>query len=493
MENTMMRESSSEPIKTAAALRELLVKNERPGTSGRMNARERLVALFDADTFTEIGTYTMRRMSEFDASASDELESVLCGYGSVNGCLVYAFSQDMSRTKGSISEASAKKIASLYKLAIENGCPVVGLFDSAGAYLPEGVRALAGYGSIMKAVGSASGVIPQIAVVPGVAEGAAAIIASMFDFVIATENSKISVNPAFVVGGGTINDSVESGVASITVSTDNEALQAARELLSYLPSNNEEGTVEVPTSDEINRAADINAYDNTKSIVSFIEAAADDGKYIELNKEYAKNISVGFFSLNGVVCGAIGTNRAESQGKLTSKAARKAARFLSFCDSFFIPVITFVDTEGFEVCGEQEKNPFSSEIGKLASIYAMAKTPLITLVTGEAYGSAYTVLGSKAIGADLVLALENSKIGCMSAKSAVAFLWNNQISGAVTREALEEKWNNTKANVFEAAKAGEIDDIIEANEIRQRLASAVMMLAGKAAGIPKRRHANMPL
>ena len=493
MENTKMCDGAASSPKTAAAFRELLAKSDKPGKSGQMSARERLTALFDADTFTEIGAYTMRRMSEFDAAAADEFESVLCGYGSVDGCLVYAFAQDMGRTKGSVSEASAKKITALYKMAVENGCPIVGIFDSAGAYLPEGVRALAGYGAVMKAVSMASGVIPQIAVVAGVAEGASAVLASMFDFVIATEQSKISVNPAFVVGGGTVKESVEAGLASLKAATDAEAIAAARTLLSYLPSNNEEGTVEVPTSDEINRLADLGAYEADGSIVSLIKAAADDGKYLEMNQDYAKNVTTGFISLNGVVCGVIATNHAENGGKLTSKAARKAARFLNFCDSFFIPVLTLVDTEGFAVCGEQEKNPFSAEIGKLAAAYASAKTPLVTLVTGAAYGSAFTVLGSKAIGADLVLALDTAKIGCLSAPSAVALLWNDQITGTVTRESLEEKWNDTKANVFEAAKAGEIDDIIEANEVRQRLASAVLMLAGKAAGTPKRRHANMPL
>ncbi|MBQ8332582.1 MAG: hypothetical protein IJX93_02270 [Clostridia bacterium] len=478
--------------KTAAAFRELLMKNEKSGKDGVMTARERITALFDEGTFTETGAYTMRRISEFDGETPDELESVITGYGSVNGCLVYAFAQDMNRTKGSVSEAAAKKICASYKLAVENGCPIVGIFDSAGAYLPEGVRSLAGYASVMKVAASASGIIPQIAIVPGVAQGAAAVIASMFDFVIATENSRISINPPFVVGGGETSDSVESGVVSLTAKTDAEALGAARMLLSYLPSNNEEGGVEVLTNDEVNRLVDTSAY-ASGDMKALIAAFADDAAYIELGGEYAKSVTTGLVSLCGTVCGIVGTNHAEEEGRLTSKAARKAAKFISFCDCFGIPVITLVDSEGFAVCGDEEKNPYSAEIGHLAGAYAQAKVPLVTLVSGAAYGSVFSVLGSKAIGADIVFALDTAKISPMNAKSAVALLWNDQISKDMSREDLEAKWNETEANVLNAARAGEVDDIIESAEVRQRLASAVMMLSAKAASAPKRRHANLPL
>lgn len=478
--------------KTAAAFRELLMKNEKSGKDGVMTARERITALFDEGTFTETGAYTMRRISEFDGETPDELESVITGYGSVNGCLVYAFSQDMNRTKGSVSEAAAKKICAAYKLAVENGCPIVGIFDSAGAYLPEGVRSLAGYGTIMKTAASASGIIPQIAIVPGIAQGAAAVVASMFDFVIATEKSRISINPPFVVGGGETKDSVESGVVSVTAKDDAEALGAARQILSYLPSNNEEGGVEVLTNDEVNRLADTSAY-ASGDMKALIAAFADDAAYIELCGGYAKSLTIGLVSLGGTVCGIVGTNHAEDEGRLTSKAARKAAKFISFCDCFGIPVITLVDSEGFAVCGDEEKNPYSAEIGRLAGAYAQAKVPLITLVSGAAYGSVFSVLGSKSIGADIVFALDSAKISCMTAKSAVALLWNDQISKDMSREDLEAKWNETEANVMEAARAGEVDDIIEAAEVRQRLTSAVMMLSAKALYAPRKRHANLPL
>lgn len=489
MDKNFIENVSAECPKTAAEFRSLLLKNEKQGKDGILSARERIESLFDECTFTEIGAYTTRRISEYDANASDEFESVICGYGAVNGCLVYAFSQDMNRTKGSVSEAAAAKICGIYKLAVQNGCPIIGIFDSAGAYLPEGVKALAGYGKLMAAVSEASGVIPQIAVVPGVAEGASAVLASMFDFVIATENSKISVNPPFIVGGGKTEDSVEAGLATKVAKTDSEAIAAARELVAFIPQNNEDGAFEVENNDEVNRIIDADTTDAKNLITAF----ADNGKYIELYADYAKSISTGFVSLGGTVCGVVATNHAENEGRLTSKAARKASRFISFCDCFGVPVITLVDSEGFAVCGCEEKNPYSAEIGKLAAAYATAKVPLITLVTGAAYGSVFSILASKSIGADIVFALEDAKIACMNASSAVALLYNDKISADVSRAELEEKWNAAVATPLEAAKAGEVDDIIEKGEIRQRLASAVMMLSVKSAETPYRRHANMPL
>lgn len=477
-------------VSTSGELRELLLKTDAASAkNGMLSARERITALFDEGTFTEIAAFASRRVSELDDNTPNEFEGVITGYGSVNGCLVYAFAQDIKRAKGAVSEATAKKICAVYKLAIDNVCPIVGIFDSAGAYLPEGVRALAGYGMIMKSVSHASGVIPQIAICAGVVQGATAVIASMFDFAIVTENSKISINPPFIVGGGTSADSEKDGIAAYTTVGDTEAIEAAREILAYIPSNNEEGGAEIFTNDEINRH--VNAVFGNAS--ELVKSFADDGKYFELYSGYAKSVTVGFISLGGVVCGIVGTNREEDEGRLTSASARKAAKFISFCDCFGLPVITLVDSEGFVVSGEEEKNPFCAEIGKLAGAYAMAKTPLVTLICGAAYGSVFSVMGSKSIGADIVFAVEDAKIGCMNAKSAVALMWNDKIDKNTSRHDLEEKWDAEVANAVSAARAGEIDDIIDTAEIRQRLTSAVLMLSAKSAVTPKRRHANMPL
>lgn len=475
--------------RTAADFRALLEKGEVSGKDGKMSARERITSLFDEGTFTELGAYTTRRAGEFDSTGNEELESVICGYGAVNGCLTYAFSQDMCRKKGSFSEAAAKKICGLYKLAVSNGAPVVGIFDSAGAYLPEGVKVLAGYGSLMAEVTKASGVIPQIAYIPGVAEGANAVIASMFDFTVALDSSKISVNPPFIVGGGKLSDSESSGLVSISAKDENEAVEKLRALLSIIPQNNEDAPAETESTDEINRLIGED-YDNIRAMISDF---VDDGAFTELSGAYGKSIITGIASIGREVCGIVASDKNENGGRIDSSAARKAARFVSFCDCFGIPVITLLDSEGFAECGEEEKVPLASEIGKLASAYASASTPVITLICGAAYGSVFSVMGSKAIGADVVFAIENAKISCLSAPSAVALLWNDKVSGKTTREELEKEWNETYANPIESAKAGEIDDVIPVSEIRQRLASAVSMLAYKSQSAPLKRHLNMPL
>ena len=492
------RSLAGNPCKTASALREMLSEREAAvaPANGSRSARERIVALFDEGTFMELGAYVMRRSSEFETGKSDDLEAVLCGFGSVNGCLVYAFSQDFSRTRGGVSEAQAKKLRDLYRLATENGAPVVGIFDSAGAYLPEGVRALAAYGAIMREASLASGVVPQIAVVPGIAQGAAAIIAAMFDFLIITEKTaSVSVNPPFLTGAetGKAPFAKESGMAAISVSDDDAAIAKARELLSYLPANNAEGTVEAISADDCNRTVSLDAYAASGDMKACIAAFADDGKFVELYAEYAPEAVCGFCSAGGVVCGVLANNHAVCDGTLTAPAARKLAKLLSFCDAFAIPVITVVDSHGLDISKEAESAPYAAEIAKLAGLYASARTALITVIAGEAYGSIVPVMGAKSLGADIVLAREDAKIGVMNAASAVAFLWNDKIGGNVTREALETEWNETVGTPAVAAMAGEVDDVIVDAELRQRLCAAVMMLRSKSKNAPVRRHANLPL
>jgi len=475
-------------VKSASQLRESLVEAD-----AKSSARGRITMLFDEGTFVETGAYVTRRISEFDAEAPDAFESVITGWGAVNGNLVYAFAQDMARTKGSVSEAHAKKICELYRLACENGAPVVAILDSAGAYLPEGVRALAGYGQIMKAVSMASGVVPQIAIVPGVAEGAAAVLAGMFDFVVMA-NGKVSVTPAFNLGEETGDAySADTGIAAICEKDEAAAVAAVRDLLNMLPSNNAEGASDVFTADDVNRYADISAYEGSREASVLISAFADDAKYVELYKAYAPEMSTGFVSVGGTVCGVVANNHAVKDGALTPNAARKAAKMVSFCDAFHIPVITLVDSKGTASDIASESAPYAAEIGKLANAYASARTPVITLVAGEAYGTVFTVMGSKALGADVVLSLDSAKIGCMSAASAVAFLWNGKIGSVVSRADLEAEWDATVGSPAEAAKAGEVDDIIASCEIRQRIAAYVMMLQAKSKAAPVRRHINMPL
>ncbi len=483
------RSLAGNAVKAVSALRQT-----RASMCG--SADERIAMLFDEGTFVETGAYVTRRNSEFEDNAAEELEGVVTGWGSVNGELVYAYSQDLSRTKGAVSETQAQKIAELYRLAVENGAPIVGIFDSAGAYLPEGIRALAAYGKIMKAASLASGVIPQIAVIPGIAQGAAAVVAGMYDFVIITEETgSLSVNPPFVVGeeAGKSAFAAETGLAAIKAKDAAEAIGYAKLLLSLIPANNAEGTVDSFSADEINRLVSTEPYDKSRDMKDLVAAAADEGKVLTLWDDYAPEALCGLISLGGVVCGVAGNNYANNDGILTAAAARKLTKLISFCDCYNIPVITFVDSKGADVSLEAEKSPYAAELAKLAHTYAMARTPLVTLNVGEAYGSVFTLMGSKALGADVVLSLENAKIGVMPASSAVAFLWNDKITGEVTREALEEEWNNVVGTPIAAARAGEVDDIIESAELRQRLCAAVMMLQAKSSSAPFRRHVNMPL
>ncbi len=486
-------------IKTAAALREIFSDAEKKATAPAdcLTARGRIEALFDEGTFMESGKYVRRTPSELDGGADDSFEGVICGWGAVGGKLVYAFSQDYSRTKGALTEAQARKIEEIYRLAIENGAPVIGIFDSAGALLPEGVRALAGYSRMMNCVSRASGVIPQIAIIPGVCAGSAAVVAGMFDFIIISEaKGTVSFNAPFVLGcekAGKSEFVQKSGLAALAAKNDGECIAYAKALISYLPMNNMEGTVEGISRDDANRLCDISAYHATKSAAALIGAVADDGKFLELYSEYAKEMAVGFISLNGTVCGVVANNKAENGGILTAGAARKAAKMITFCDSFDIPVISILDSEGPDVSVEAEASPYASELAKLAFAYSQAKCAMITLIAGEAYGAHFSLMGAKALGADVVLALDSAKIGVMSAGRAVAFLLNDKITETVSRAELEAKWDAKIGSPVAAAGAGEVDDIIADEEIRQRLAGALMMLAAKSKCAPARRHSNMPL
>lgn len=486
-------------IKTAAALREIFNDAESKATAPAdcLTARGRIEALFDEGTFMESGKFLRRTPGEFDTSGDYCFEGVICGWGSVCGRLVFAFCQDYSRTKGALTEAQAKKIEEIYRLAIENGAPVIGIFDSAGALLPEGVRALAGYSRIMNCVSRASGVIPQIAIIPGVCAGSASVVAGMFDFIIISETKgNVSFNAPFVLNSADAGKSEfvsKSGLAALTAKNDAECISLAKALLGYLPMNNMEGTIEEFSADDANRLIDISSYASDKDAKALISAFSDDGKYFELYASYGQELTCGFISLNGTVCAVVANNASVNGGILTAAAARKAAKLITFSDSFNIPVITLIDSQGPDVSLEAEASPYACELAKLAFAYSTAKTPLITLIAGEAYGAVFSLMGSKALGADVVLSLDSAKIGVMSAKKAVAFLLNDKISETVTREELEEKWDDKIGSPVVAANEGEVDDIIAEGEIRQRLSAALMMLSAKSKCAPARRHTNMPL
>ena len=488
-------QNSAPKFKSAAELRALY-------ESEASTAKERIRSLFDEGTFAEVGTYAHRIAAELGGDAG-ELEGVICGYGAIDGRLVFAFAQDFSRMKGALGAMHAKKICDLYELAIKNGAPVIGIFDSAGAYVLEGVEALAGYGRIMKKVSEASGVIPQIAVIAGICGGAMAAAASMFDIVIGAEKGgSFYVNPPFVLNNldktaafGSIRTAAEGGSVQVVCEDDMAALAYVRTLLSYIPQNNADGTAYAASGDEINRLVDVESIISAEgySMADIITAISDDAKFLELGADYGKSMLCGFVTLNGMVVGVVANQPAVKGGKLTGCAAKKAARFISFCDCFKVPVLTLVDTEGYEVSVEAEKAQYGAALAKLASAYASSDTAKVTVVLGKAYGAAYTLMGSKSIGADIALAADCAKISAMPTASAVAFAWNDKVTDNSKRGELEAEWDSVMASPIAAAKAGEIDDIISLDELRQRVSAAFEMLGAKNALNLKKRHNNLPL
>ena len=449
---------------------------EKNSTAGVL----KMNALFDAGTFVEIGSYVRR------SSKLDEYEGVVCGYGAIDGKLVFAFSQDSDRMKGAFDEIHAKKIEKLYEMAIKNGAPVVAMFDCAGAMIFEGAAVLSGYGRIMKCVSDASGVIPQIAVINGVCSGMFATIAAMYDLVVtAGDSSKLFVNPPFVLGNdmGTAAHAAKVGISALTASNEDEANAKVRELLALIPSNNAEGTVLEVNEDDLNRAVEADA--KGEALVAEI---ADCGKFTKLYADYAADMIVGFASFGGIGTGVVYAN-----GKIDTKGARKVAKFVAMCDSFNIPVLTLVNSEGV-VCDKDEENePLASELAKLAYAYTSSKNAKVTVVVGKAYGASYTLMGSKSVGADIAFALESACISILPPEAAVAFAWNDKITPDKSREALEAEWKEQCASPVYAAENGEIDDIIENSELRQRICASFGMLFSKTDVAPTRRHANMPL
>ena len=448
-------------------------------------SKTKLESIFDAGTFVELGAYTKRNGSESD------FEGVLCGYGAVNGELAFAFVQDSGRTKGAFGERHAKKIANLYALAVKNGAPVIGVFDSAGAVIYDGAAALAAYGKFMKCVSDASGVIPQIAIIDGVCGGASAVVASMFDLTVTVKDTtKLYVNSPFVVGGdaGKADFAAQNGLSAYNAKDAAEAFAYARKLVALLPANNASGAF-ADNGDDMNRAVAIDA--ESYKADELVAALADNGAFTRVYSDYTKNFVLGFASFGGITAGVVASNP-ENKGILDIKSARAISKLVSFCDSFALPVLTLVDSEGLDVSLEAEGAAYASELAKLAYAYTTSENAKLTVVVGKAYGSAFTLLGSKSVGADMALALPTACISVLSPEASVAFVWNSKV-GEQSREELEKEWKEKCASAAEAADCGEIDDIVEPAELRARICASLSMLASKAEGTPARRPANMPL
>ena len=434
-------------IKSAAALRKALERKDADSVKAAaaaktFSARQLIASVLDEGTFAEIGAYVKRTPD------SEEFEGVICGYGAIDSRLVFIFAQDFYRMKGAFDAHQAKKICSLYELAIKNGAPVVGIFNSAGAVLNEGVDALGAYGNVMNAVAKASGIIPQIAYIDGICAGSAAVIASMFDIAVSVkEKSSVYVNPPTLLGGktGTSEYASANGLVSKVYATEAEALGGIRTLVNYLPQNNMEGTVTEMLTDDLNRLVDVSFVANGDyDVKNVISAIADNCSYTELSEEYAPEAVCALACVGGSVAGIVANQPKVNGGRLTPFGARKIAKFVSMCDSFAIPVVTLVDSEGFAVGDEYENMPFAAELSKLAYAYTGATTAKITVVLGNAFGGAFTLMGSKSIGADVAIALDSAKISIMSPRSAVAFLCNERVAKK-TREEVEASWASENA------------------------------------------------
>ena len=450
----------------AAELRAALAESEGS------DVRAEIALLFDEGTFIETAAFTKRGFSEFfSTEKSNEFESVITGYGAIDGKLIFAFAEDASRIGGSIDERHAKKIADLYELAISNGAPVIGIFNSNGADVFAGTSALAAYGKIMSCVSRASGVIPQIALVAGKCIGTSAAIASMFDITVKADGAELYVSSPALTGKADAQDSVVAYSGELT-----SCAGYIRSLISFMPMNSSEGISVSDCPDNLSRKlGDVDLSGDALTAVSVI---ADNGIYYELSAKFAPAVTTAFLSIGGVKCGVVATSRSVNDGKLDCGATKKIAKFVNLCNAFSLPVVTLVDSMGLAIDKDNEDG-FAPALANLAFAYASASVPKVTVIMGRAIGASFVLLGSKSLGADLVYALDSAEIAALSADSGVAFAWDKYITEENTREALIAEWKSSVSSPANAAASGEIDDIIDTNELRARLCSALLMLAGK--------------
>ncbi|KOY84840.1 methylmalonyl-CoA carboxyltransferase [bacterium 336/3] len=484
---------------------------------GKLTARERIDLLLDEGSFEEIGKFVMHRTKDFGMDKQHFLgDGVITGYGTVNGRLIYVFSQDFTVFGGSLSEAYAEKICKIMDLAMKNGAPVIGLNDSGGARIQEGVVSLAGYADIFYKNTLASGVIPQLSAIMGPCAGGAVYSPAITDFILMTENTSYM----FVTGpnvvktvthedvssedlGGASAHSTKSGVTHFSCANEIDTIQHIKKLLSYMPQNCEEDTPMVAyetTGDESRPSLDDIIPDNPNQpydMREIIETVADEGSFLEVHKNFAENIVVGFARLGGRSIGIVGNQPAVLAGVLDINASIKAARFVRFCDSFNIPLLVFEDVPGFLPGTDQEWHGIITHGAKLLYAFCEATVPRITVITRKAYGGAYDVMNSKHIGADMNYAWPTAEIAVMGAKGAAEIIFKKEISEAENPETkLQEKvdeYEKKFANPYRAAFRGYIDEVIMPSQTRKKLIKAFKMLENKVAVLPKKKHGNIPL
>lgn len=477
--------------------------------SAKTSAGKRIEALLDDNSFVEVGSYVTARSTDFNMTAQEtSADGVITGYGTIEGSLVYVYSQDASVMGGSVGEMHAKKIANIYRMAMKMGAPVIGLLDCSGLRLQEGTDALDGFGQMHLNQAMASGVVPQLCAVFGTCGGGMAVSSALADFVFMEEKGKLFVNSPNALSGNDDSkcdtasadfQSRECGLADV-VGTEEEILEKMRTLVSILPANNEDDMSYDECSDDLNRLCEnIEGFKgDTGKALSLI---SDNYFFFEVKRNYGPDMAVGFIRLNGTTVGCV-ANRAEILNDenekteefdpaLSARGCEKAAEFVNFCDAFGIPVLTLVNAKGYKQCKCTEKK-IAKAAGRLTYAFANADIPKVTVVVGEAYGSAYVTMNSKSIGADIVYAWPSAKIGMMDQTAAAKIMYAEEIQASENAAALiaekAAEYERLQSSAEAAARRGYVDDIIKAEETRQRVIAAFEMLFTKREGRPSKKH-----
>ena len=487
---------------------------------GKYTARERINMLLDEGSFEEFDMFMTHRCYNFGMEKKTYLgDGVVTGYGTIAGRLVYVFAQDFTVIGGSLSETLAQKICKVMDMAMKNGAPCIGLNDSGGARIQEGVNALAGYSEIFERNILASGVVPQISAILGPCAGGAVYSPALTDFIIMSEGTSYMflTGPAVVkqvlgenvtqeeLGGAAVH-ATKSGVAQFKAATEEDAIATIRELMGYLPQNNMEEPPYVPTEDPIDRKEDSlneiipDSPNAPYDMYEVIGAIVDDGKFLEVHKDYAKNLIVGFARFGGTAVGIVANQPKYLAGVLDINSSRKGARFVRFCDAFNIPVVTLVDVPGFLPGTQQEYGGIIVHGAKLLYAYGEATIPKVTITLRKSYGGSHIVMSCKQLRGDINYAWPTANIAVMGAEGAVAVLYAKELKAEEDpdkrkelEEARKKEYNDLFCNPYNAAKYGYIDDVIEPRNTRFRIIRALEQLSTKKLSNPAKKHDNLPL
>ncbi len=485
---------------------------------GKYTARERVAMLLDEASFEEIDMFIQHRCTNFGMDKKEAIlgDGVVTGCGTIDGRLVYVFAQDFTVEGGSLSETMALKICKVMDLSLKMGAPIIGINDSGGARIQEGVTALAGYAEIFQRNILTSGVVPQISAIFGPCAGGAVYSPALTDFTIMTKGTSYMflTGPKVVkqvlgedvtqeeLGGASIH-STKSGVAHFAVDSEEEGILCIRKLISFIPQNNLEEPPLVSCTDSIDRLEDLlndiipDSPNKPYDMYSVLGAVIDNGEFLEVHKDYAPNIIVGFARFNGISVGIVANQPKVLAGVLDSNSSRKAARFVRFCDAFNIPIVTFVDVPGFLPGTQQEYNGVILHGAKLLYAFGEATVPKITITLRKSYGGAYCVMSSKHLRGDVNYAWPTAEIAVMGPEGAIEVLYGKEIAASDEPEALKkqkvEEYKELFANPYNAARYGYIDDIIEPRNTRFRIIRSLQQLATKKLTNPLKKHDNMPL